>query len=214
MISPLENRFQKTSLEKDSVLGVWKAWKRSSLREQEMPEGRTNIWVSWSKNTDRTQATPKPFQVVLNLLLKTALKRELLSFGRQFALSMAMDQKTSSFSTAFQRRERIFFLPRIYKTPVPGGDWSHGQKCRNLCAGLIFLLLSLLQLITTLLLTETPHQQRWQEHSPALTQVQPPSLNRLLQYFKSYDYRRLIRPTLPAHVLYVQTHGARYKVLH
>lgn len=63
---------------------------------------------------------------------------------------------------------------------------------------------------------ETRPQQRWQEHSPALMQVHLSSLNRLLQYFKLDDHRRLsssIRPTLHAQNLHANAQ-ARYKALH
>lgn len=163
---------------------------------EEMPEGRTAIRVSWSKDRDRTQATPRPHQVVLNLLLKTAPRRELLSFRRQFTLSMAMDEMTSSSSAASYVRERIFLLPKIYKTPVLGADWSRGQKPMQ---KFVWKLKFYPQLVTTPLLMEIPPQQRWQEHSPALMQVHSPSLNRLLQYFKFYWLQKAFRTHLPAH---------------
>lgn len=76
----------------------------------EMPEGRTAIQVNQSKDRSRTQSTPRLFQVIPNLMLKTALINELLSFGRQFMLFTAMDQRTSSFFAAFHMRERTFFI--------------------------------------------------------------------------------------------------------
>lgn len=45
---------------------------------KKMPEGKTAIWVSLSKDSDRRQVTLKPFQAV-NLMLRTAVGRELLS---------------------------------------------------------------------------------------------------------------------------------------
>lgn len=86
MSSPLENRFQKTSLGKDQTpyLARKKPGKEATSGigdHKEMPEVRTAFWVSRSKDRDRTQATRRPFQVVLNLLLKTALRSELLSFS-------------------------------------------------------------------------------------------------------------------------------------
>lgn len=170
MSSPLENKFQKTSLGKDQTpyLACKKPGREATSGtgdHKEMPEVRTAIWVSWSKDRDRTQATCRPFQVVLNLLLKTALKSELLSFQRQFALCMAIDQKTSSFSAAFCMKERMLFLPRIYKTQCEEETEAVVKnRCRNLCGSLTFLPPSLPQLVTTLLLMGTPPQQRWQKH--------------------------------------------------
>lgn len=50
------------------------------------------------------------------------MERELLSPRRQFALSMAMDQKKSSFFPVFHRTEMILLLHRIFKIPALGGD--------------------------------------------------------------------------------------------
>lgn len=87
---------------------------------EKMPEGKTAIWENLCKDRDRRQATPKPLQAVLNLLLRTALRRELLSPGRQSALSMAMDQKKSSFFSCLHMTEMIFLLYRLFKTPALG----------------------------------------------------------------------------------------------
>lgn len=113
MISPLYKRFQKTHLERTRLHSChMKTLEERQLHgagdHEKMPEGKTAIWVSFSKDRDRRQVTLKPFQLVN--LLRTTVVRELLSPRRQFTLSMAMDQKKSSFFPIFQMTEIIFFF--------------------------------------------------------------------------------------------------------
>lgn len=120
MSSPLENRFQNTSLGKDQTpYFAYEKPRREAVSGSRRPRGdarRKNCHSGKPKqgqeqNTVNTQTIRNDlFQVIPNLMLKTALINELLSFGRQFMLFTAMDQRTSSFFAAFHMRERTFFI--------------------------------------------------------------------------------------------------------
>lgn len=107
MRSPLENRFQKTSLGKDQAPYLpcenpEEGQLQGARDHKKMPEGKTAIWESLRKDRDRRQATPKPFQVVLNLLLTTAIEE-----------SCFLLRGNSPYLWQWIRRKVPFFLSSI-----------------------------------------------------------------------------------------------------
>lgn len=165
---------------------MWKPWKRGSFREQKtmrrcqkerLPSGKTYV-----RTGTEGRQHPSHSRQFWNLLLRTALRRELLSPGRQSALSMAMDQKKSSFFSCLHMTEMIFLLYRLFKTPALGEGWSMVKnQCKNFCGRVTFLLPSLPKWVTTLLLTGIPPQHRWQtlicfKASPVSSLKQSPSI--------------------------------------